>query len=51
MYPCLNEKGNKLYKERETGRKSILSTIRDQAILLKAVHFSSLLSLNRSLYK
>ena len=60
-YPCLYEKGNKGYKERDWQENAwraveqfligFLWRIRDQAILWKAVHFSWLLSLESSLYK
>ena len=61
IYPCLYEKGNKGCKETDREENAwrtveqflikILWTIRDKAILSKATHFSSLLSLKVSLYK
>ena len=63
MQKCLYhyEKGNKLYKERYREKNAwrtvkqfliVFSwTIRDQSILWKAVHFSSLLPLKHFLYK
>ena len=60
-YPCLYEKGNKGYKERDLKENTwraveqfligFLWTIRDQAILWKTIYFSSSLSLKSSLYK
>ena len=59
-YPCLYEKENKGYKARERKENArrvveqvligFLRTIRNQAILWKGVHFSSLLSLKTWLY-
>ena len=58
-YPCFYEKGNKGYKEKDWKENALravkqfliglLWTIRDQSILWKVVHFSSLLSLKTSL--
>ena len=54
-YPCLYEKGKKGYKERDQKENAwravkqflivFLWTVTDQAILWKAIHLSSLLSL------
>ena len=53
-YPCLYEKANKRYKERDMKNAwrtveqfliAFLWAIRDQAILWKDIHFSSLISL------